>query len=212
MGRYNALNIATVLLFVGAFVVALWGGIIYPRGSTEVTIPPPIPFKSIIPTTQSGIAEFTIPLPLKGWEMPVSVLCILTNLTNAGIYQNVPVELNINITLQNSAAIGAAADEYIYVSWFDVYPVNAIEVSYSPNWDSPTFMPWSYKPRNPAEFSSLWCINRDIQSPHTGTNTEHEVFSDSGEVVLQDTGLLNLQIEPNIFKKIQLTQCGITRT
>lgn len=161
-----------------------------------------MPFKSIIPLTQSGTVEFSIPLPIEGWELPISVICTINNLTNAGIYQNVPVEINITLVLQNFAAQGAVADEYIYISSFIVNPTNAIEVNYLPDWDSTTFpIPWSYRPDNPARFSELWCTPTDINSPRNGTNTIYEVFSDSQEVVLQDTGLLNLKIEPLIFEK-----------
>ncbi len=161
-----------------------------------------MPFKSIIPLTQSGTAEFSIPLPIEGWELPINVICTINNLTNAGIHQSVPVEINITLVLQNLAAQGAVADQYIYISSFNVNPTNAIEVDYLPDWDSPAFpLPWSYRPDNPARFSELWCTPTGINSPGSATNTIYEVFSDSQEVVLQDTGLLNLKIEPLISRK-----------
>jgi len=199
-GKYNYLIVLVALLIAASIPTLIWGAIVYPYGgSPTVTVPNPIPYTSIIPTNQSGSTEFIIPLPIHGWDVPVTVLCRLSNLTNQGICQNAPVRLNITLTLQNAAAIGSVANEYIHIGWFGVYPVDAIHVRYAPNWNSPTYpLPWSYQPDNPAEFSRFQCWSTNPNLNET-RNVEYESFSDVQDVVLQDAGLLTLKIEPTIF-------------
>lgn len=177
------------ILFTSSFISAILGVAIYPQVSPEVDIPKPIKFESLIPTRQSGIAEFSIPLPIEGWQLPVTVLCTIYNLTTEGIYQYAPVEIHITLTLQNFAAAGAVANQYIYISSFRVEPVNAIELESV-----------IYNPSGPARFSSLWCIPVNTTG-HKDINTPYQEFSDSCNVILQDEGLLELKIEPLIFPK-----------
>ncbi len=201
--KYNALIYLVILLFLISGISALWGGVIFFQKNSEVNI---TSLKSIIPTTQSGSTEFNIPLPISGLELPITVLCTLTNLTNSGIIQNTPIELTVNFTFTNNSAIDALAiaTDYIYIESFTVNPVDAIQVSYLPNLNSTASLIGSYQPSNPAEFSSFSCQpniepTTTINNTMTVSNTANEVFVGSDKVVLQDTGLLNLQIEPTIF-------------
>lgn len=92
------------------------------------------------------------------------------------------------------------ADEYIYISSFEVEPINAIEVSYTPNSDSHTYpIQWSYQPSNPSEFSKLFCNSNNYENDMS--NSIYETFTCSEEIVLQDTGVLKLKISPIIFAK-----------
>jgi hypothetical protein len=188
LGEKKLSKVTTAVFLLGSLIALLYGIYIYPFQGTQVTIPSPAPFKSIIPLTQSGTTQFIIPLPPAGqsWEMPVTVVCTLSNLTNAGVYQDAPVELTVSLTLQNFAATGAEADDYIYIGWFNVVPVDAIEAS---------------QLTNPAEFSSLLCRPDHTSAAVNMSNPAYDTFSASDQVILQDTGLLNLQIKPIMFEK-----------
>lgn len=109
IGKYNILIVFVIALLISSFIVSVWGISIYPFENSKVQIPEPQPYTSIIPTAQIGTTEFSIPLPIKNWALPVKVLCVLTNLTNQGIHQNAPIKINVTLTLDNFAANGASS-------------------------------------------------------------------------------------------------------
>jgi hypothetical protein len=85
----------------------------------------------------------------------------------------------------------------MYIGSFTVQPTDAIQVTYLPNLSSPTFQPWSYQPE---EFSSLTCWNPYLPNATVPFLAWDVVFSGSPQdVILQDSGILNLQISPVVF-------------
>jgi hypothetical protein len=134
--KYNALFILVVILLVVSIPVLAYAIIEYPKTNPAVTVPKQTPFNSTIPTHQSGMTQFAMPLPIQGWNLTITVVCTLKNLTNQGVCQYSPVKISVTLIIQNLAPL-SVANQYMTISWFTVQPTNAIEVSYLPNSNSP---------------------------------------------------------------------------